>query len=192
MNRTARAVIRVVVPCALAVACAHANTEKKPVTEESKTAPQPTPAPEPRKTNLVTAEPAPTPGDEQQGRDDLAKALAALGQVDVFFGFNDDTLTAPARGKLSAVGDVLVKHPTLKVKIDGNCDERGTAEYNLVLGQRRADVAKKYLVDLGVKNDQLQTISYGAEKPKALGHDEKSWQENRRDEIVPQAPAKSP
>jgi peptidoglycan-associated lipoprotein len=72
-----------------------------------------------------------------------------------------------------------------RVRIEGNCDERGTVEYNLVLGQKRADAAKGYLVNLGVDASRLDTISYGKEKPVDPGHDEAAWAKNRRDHFTP-------
>jgi len=77
--------------------------------------------------------------------------MEALRNVSVFFEFDSATLTSEAREKLSAVGNVLARYPDLKVRVEGNCDERGTEQYNLALGQRRADSAKRYLTDLGVK-----------------------------------------
>ncbi|TMA26569.1 MAG: peptidoglycan-associated lipoprotein Pal [Deltaproteobacteria bacterium] len=118
-----------------------------------------------------------------QGQADLDKALEELRAVSVFFEFDSATLTTDAKEKLSAVGDVLVKHQELKVRIEGNCDERGSEQYNLALGQRRADAAKKYLDNLGVKRQQITAISFGAERPKATGHDEEAWRQNRRDDF---------
>jgi len=118
-----------------------------------------------------------------QGQADLDKALEALRGVSVFFEFDSATLTSDAKEKLTAVGDILAKHPELKVRIEGNCDERGSEQYNLALGQRRADAAKKYLDKLGVKTAQITAISFGAERPKATGHDEEAWKQNRRDDL---------
>jgi len=84
------------------------------------------------------------------------------------------------------VAGVLTAHPELKVRIEGNCDERGSEQYNLALGQRRADAAKKYLAGLGVQSPQITAISFGAEKPKAQGHDEEAWKQNRRDDVSAQ------
>ncbi len=157
---------------ALALSCAH-NSGSSSTTLNSE-------APARAKPQLVsTATPAPTTTAESQGQQDLNAALARLSEVDVFFGFNEDTLTADAKAKLSSVGDVLTKYPALKIKIDGNADERGTEEYNLVLAQKRADAAKRYLVGLGVTAEQVTTVSYGKERPRDPGHNEKAWQENR-------------
>ena len=118
-----------------------------------------------------------------QGQADLDKALEQLRNVSVFFEFDSAQLSKEAQEKLSAVADILAKHPELKVRIEGNADERGSEQYNLALGQRRADSAKKYLANLGVKPDQITSISFGAEKPKNPGHDEAAWKENRRDDV---------
>ena len=127
----------------------------------------------------------PTPEEyHAQGQADLDKALEQLRGVSVFFEFDSATLTREAQEKLSNVANVLTAHPELKVRIEGNCDERGSGQYNLALGQRRADSAKKYLAGLGVHSGQITAISFGAEKPKALGHDEEAWKENRRDDLT--------
>ncbi|HYY61932.1 MAG TPA: peptidoglycan-associated lipoprotein Pal [Burkholderiales bacterium] len=78
----------------------------------------------------------------------------------------------------------LREHPELKVKVEGNADERGSREYNLALGQRRADAVGKRMTILGIPADRIETVSYGKEKPKATGHDESAWSENRRSDIV--------
>ena len=118
-----------------------------------------------------------------QGQADLDKALDQLRNVSVFFEFDSAVLTKDAQEKLSNVANVLTAHPELKVRIEGNCDERGSEQYNLALGQRRADSAKKYLAGLGVQGRQITAISFGAEKPKAQGHDEEAWRQNRRDDL---------
>ncbi|HEX4381377.1 MAG TPA: peptidoglycan-associated lipoprotein Pal [Myxococcales bacterium] len=121
-----------------------------------------------------------------QGQADLDKALEQLRNVSLFFEFDAATLTKEAQDKLGVVADVLVKHPELTVRIEGNCDERGSEQYNLALGQRRAEAGKKYLDHLGVKEKQITAISFGAEKPKAAGHDEEAWKQNRRDDVSAQ------
>jgi peptidoglycan-associated lipoprotein len=79
---------------------------------------------------------------------------------------------------------MLKQNQSSRVRIEGNCDERGTNEYNMALGERRAQSAKKYLVNLGIHKDRMHTISYGEEKPLLHGHDEYSWAQNRRDDFV--------
>ncbi|TMB28046.1 MAG: peptidoglycan-associated lipoprotein Pal [Deltaproteobacteria bacterium] len=138
-------------------------------------------------TKQEQAQPEAKPTAEEyhaQGQADLDKALEQLRGVSVFFEFDSATLTKEAQEKLSNVANVLTAHQELKVRIEGNCDERGSGQYNLALGQRRADSAKKYLATLGVHSGQITAISFGAEKPKALGHDEDAWKQNRRDDLT--------
>ena len=78
----------------------------------------------------------------------------------------------------------LKKNPKMKIQIEGHCDERGTAEYNLALGERRANTTKKYLLSLGISSDRISTISYGEEKPLDPGHNEEAWAKNRRAHTV--------
>jgi peptidoglycan-associated lipoprotein len=98
----------------------------------------------------------------------------------VFFAYDSDALDELARSTMTANADVLKKYGTWVVTIEGHCDERGTAEYNLTLGDRRAQAVKNYMVSLGVPADRLKTVSYGSEFPFDPGHDEKSWSQNRR------------
>jgi len=85
---------------------------------------------------------------------------------------------------LQANAAVLKKYPTMQITIEGHCDERGTAEYNLALGERRALAAKNYLVSLGVGADKVKTVSYGKEFPFDPGHDDAAWLKNRRAHFV--------
>jgi peptidoglycan-associated lipoprotein len=121
-----------------------------------------------------------------QGQADLDAALAKLRGVSVFFAFDDATLTKEATDRLADVGAILVRHADLKVKIEGNADERGTEQYNLALGQRRAEAVKKYLARLGVQAAQVAAVSFGAEKPVDPGHNEEAWKKNRRADVDPQ------
>ena len=101
----------------------------------------------------------------------------------IYFDFDKSNLKEPAVAKLDNVAEIMSKNADVKIRIEGHCDERGTSEYNLALGDRRANSAKKYLVDLGVSAERLSTISYGEEKPADPGHDEAAWAKNRRDEL---------
>ena len=102
----------------------------------------------------------------------------------VYFGFDDSTIRPQDREIIELQGRYLAAHPTVSVRIEGNTDERGGAEYNLALGQRRADVVAKALTLFGAKSSQIETTSWGKEKPVAAGHDEAAWAQNRRAEIV--------
>ncbi len=98
----------------------------------------------------------------------------------VFFAYDSDELDDAARQVLAADAEVLKTYGTWVVTIEGHCDERGTAEYNLALGDRRALAARNYLVSLGIGADRMRTVSYGKEFPFDPGHDERAWAQNRR------------
>lgn len=98
----------------------------------------------------------------------------------VFFGFDKYDLSDEAQATLQRQAAWLKANPTVTLVIEGNTDERGTREYNLALGERRATAVKNYLVTLGISADRLSTISYGKERPVALGHNEAAWAQNRR------------
>ncbi len=98
----------------------------------------------------------------------------------IHFDFDKAFIRDDAKPTLQAVAEYMKKNPGAKLQIEGHCDERGTSEYNLALGQRRADSAMKYLGNLGVDKNRLSTISYGEEKPEDPGHNEEAWAKNRR------------
>jgi peptidoglycan-associated lipoprotein len=136
------------------------------------------------------AEAAPAKPSEEQKLDEEAMAAAAAVALadkeasqfaDIHFAFDRFDLRPAAREILDMHAKWLKAHPEFTVRIDGNCDERGTVEYNMALGQRRAASAMKYLVDLGVGKNRLSTISYGKERPLDPGHNEEAWAKNRRD-----------
>lgn len=103
----------------------------------------------------------------------------------VYFNFDSSDLSKSSRDALSHNANILLKEQTdAKIRIEGNCDERGSAEYNLTLGERRATAAAQYLTTLGVQPERLSTISYGKERPAVQGNDESAWSKNRRDEFV--------
>jgi peptidoglycan-associated lipoprotein len=97
----------------------------------------------------------------------------------VFYAYNTSTLSGDARATLDRQAAWLARYPQVSIQIAGNCDERGTAEYNLALGQRRANAARDYLVARGVSSARITTISYGKERPTALGSDEQAYAQNR-------------
>ena len=102
----------------------------------------------------------------------------------VYFGYDSAELSAEGRAVLDANAAVLKKYPAWTVTIEGHCDERGTAEYNLALGERRAAAAQSYLVALGIPASRVKTVSYGKEFPFDPGHDEAAWAKNRRAHFV--------
>ncbi len=127
---------------------------------------------------VVSPENADSPGapDEKSGASVDAKA--------VFFAYDDYTLSMDAQATLNKLADQLKGNKSAVVQVEGHCDERGSTEYNIALGQKRAQSVKDYLVRLGIEDSRLSTISYGEEKPAAEGHDESSWSKNRRSEFV--------
>ena len=120
---------------------------------------------------------------ELEALKDKAQAEGALNPI--YFAFNNYNLKPEDETTLDKTAAWLSKNPTVTIKIEGNCDERGTIEYNVALGERRANSAKEYLVKSGARADQLATISWGKEKPLDHGHNEAAWAKNRRDDFNP-------
>lgn len=112
------------------------------------------------------------------------QASAAIEEADIYFEFDSFGLTPKAKKVLADKAAYLKAHPAVKVLIEGHCDERGTAEYNLALGERRARAALDYLVFLGIDPKRLTSVSYGEERPVDPGHNEEAWAKNRRAHFV--------
>ena len=116
-------------------------------------------------------------------RDAAAAAAVEKEQTafeDIYFVFDKSTIEPEAREILKRLASLLGSNKNYSLVVEGHCDERGTVEYNLALGQRRADAAMKYLVDLGLDKESIKTITYGKERPLETGHDEEAWTKNRR------------
>jgi peptidoglycan-associated lipoprotein len=103
---------------------------------------------------------------------------------DAYFDFNKADIRPDARAALTKTADFLRNYPQIRVTIEGHCDERGSTEYNLALGDRRANAVKQYLVSLGISADRMSTVSFGKEKPFCPEHNETCWQQNRRGHFV--------
>jgi peptidoglycan-associated lipoprotein len=114
-----------------------------------------------------------------------AEERAALGLKNVYFDYDQFSLDDTARETLRRDAAILQERPEILVEIQGNCDERGSEEYNLALGERRARAAKDYLVDSGIPRERLSTVSFGESNPAATGGGEQAWQLNRRDDFLP-------
>lgn len=149
----------------------------------------PPPAPEPEP--VVVAEPEPEP-EVVVVVDDVLPPVVDTGPVRgstadfqvnvgdrVFFDLDQYRLGTDAQDVLKRQAAWLSSYPNVNIMVAGNCDERGTREYNLALGERRASIVKTYLVDLGVDPARIQTVSYGKERPLAIGINEAAWQQNR-------------
>jgi peptidoglycan-associated lipoprotein len=136
----------------------------------------PPPADTPPPPPPITAPPppaGPTPGSQ-------ADFVASVTSDRVFFDLDQSEIDAEDQATLRSQAEWLLRYPQKRITVEGHCDERGTREYNLALGERRANAAKNYLVTLGVDTGRITTISYGKERPAALGSDEASWAQNRR------------
>ena len=120
--------------------------------------------------------------------DILSRSLEDLNAAspigDIHFDYDSAVLQDQARRQLESHAEWMLRHPTVTVLIEGHCDERGTVEYNLALGERRAMAAYDYLLSLGVADSRLKTISYGKEFPLDPGHTEEAWARNRRAHFV--------
>lgn len=179
-----------IVVLAILVALAGACAKKQPPVARPNTPPPsdstmgarppepPTPVNEPMP---VPIEPA--PADELASRD-LDEINRNSPFQPVFFLYDQSEISADMQEVLNANAEILKKYPTWVITIEGHADERGTAEYNLALGERRALAARNYLVALGIPADRLRTVSYGKEFPFDPGHNEDAWSKNRRAHFV--------
>jgi len=154
--------------------------EEAAVTQEQKAEPKAAAEAEVKKPKTAPAEKEVTVKKEAAA----AAEKAPYEFADIYFDFDKYNLKPEAREILKKHGDWLAKNGDFSVVVEGNCDERGTAEYNLALGERRAQEAKKYLVGVGVADKRVSTVSYGKERPLDPGHTEEAWAKNRRDHFV--------
>ena len=162
----------ILIGVALATGCAKkpvATTTPPPVPPTANTPVPPTPPPQTQSTTIEVP-PAPSVTSE-----DFSPA---------FYDYDSYSLRDDARAALDKNARTLREHPKVAITIEGHCDERGTAEYNQALGERRAQTARDYLTAAGIDASRLNTISYGKERPFANGQDEASWQKNRRAHFV--------
>jgi peptidoglycan-associated lipoprotein len=168
-------------------------SEKKSVvksddTKVQETAPAPTPAQTTDTTKQSNVVAAPTDSTNMKEtaneQSSLVEATAKSPISDINFDFDSSSIRPDAREILKANADYLLKHKSSSVVVEGHCDERGTAEYNMALGQKRAQETKQYLVNLGIKESIINTISYGEERPLDPGNNEEAWAKNRRAHFV--------
>ncbi len=167
----------------IATGCAHRNTvqngpqagqETPPAAKQSQA-----------EKNSVTQEGASVNTSAQEiAKKEVAEKAVQEKLADIHFDFDKYNLRADAKPVLKEVADLLQKHGKMTVVIEGNCDEKGTEEYNLALGDRRAHEAKTYLVALGVPADRIQTVSNGKEKPLCHESNDRCWAQNRRDHFA--------
>lgn len=180
------ALVLVVLALAAGVGCR--GKKQPPVTKPTPPPPVETTPSQPPTPPAPTQEPAIPPEPKVEEIDLNAKDLDALNRESpfqpVFFGFDSAEVDSGAQTALNTNAELLKRYPSWTITIEGHCDERGTAEYNLALGERRALAARNYLVSLGITADRLRTISYGKEFPFDPGHNEEAWAKNRRAHFV--------
>ena len=180
--------LAVAVATLLAVACGSkqppvARPAQPPPPASATTVPPRPPAPPEPVVEPAVVPPEPVPADAvaSASLDDLNRTLPLK---PAFFDYDSSDLTSQGQAVLNENAAALKRYATWAVTIEGHCDERGTAEYNLALGERRAVAARAYLVSLGVSADRLRTVSYGKEFPFDPGHEESAWAKNRRAHFV--------
>ena len=123
------------------------------------------------------------PAYDDGGNAELRAAIEQITDARVYFAFDKFNIQPEYKDMLKTKAELLKKYSSIRVRIEGNCDERGTLEYNLALGERRARASYEYLVNLGVNPSQLEMISYGKENPAVQGSGEAAWSKNRRDDF---------
>jgi len=159
-------------------AAAAAAEEAKRKEEEARRAaaeqPVVRPLPDTRMTEKALSDPA----------SQLKDPANPVSKRSIYYDFDMYNIREEFQSMVEAHGKFLLENQELRVRVEGNCDERGSREYNLALGQRRADSVKRALTLLGVPANRIETVSFGSEKPKALGSNEEAWAENRRSDIV--------
>jgi peptidoglycan-associated lipoprotein len=169
LNLKAAIVLSIAALALAATGCAK-KTPAPPAPPPTQQEPAPTPTPTP----TPTPAPAPTP----------APSVAVSDMRTIYFPLDSYSLDDASRAALDANAKLLRDHADLSVRVEGHADERGTVEYNMSLGEKRADSVRDYLVAAGVSASRLSTISYGKERPAVDGHDEVAWSKNRRVEFM--------
>lgn len=161
------------------------DDNKAPVEDRvASSAPAPAPAPS---TGSVASADANANGAKNGGanaNDPLSDPASVLAKRSIYFDFDSYSIKAEFTSVVEAHGKYLASHPERKVVIQGNTDERGGSEYNLALGQKRAEAVRRALALAGAKDSQMEAVSFGKEKPKAQGSNEAAWAENRRADIA--------
>jgi len=181
-----RAVGAMVVAALVTAGCAKkpapvARPMPPPATGGGESVVPPLPPPPPIVDPPVVTPPVPTDSIGSRSLDDINRNSPLQ---PVYFALDSFEIDEQGRKVLQASAEVLKQQPSWQITVEGHCDERGTAEYNLSLGERRSIAAKSYLVTLGIAGDRLRTVSYGKEFPFDPGHDEAAWSKNRRAHFV--------
>ena len=167
MNKRMTSLAAIAVALSLTAGCAHRRAQERP--------PEP-----PTTTELTPNDGLGNEGAQDGGPGSRADFLRSVPADRIFFDFDSYSVDAPDRTTLDAQAVWLARYPNVRVTIEGHADERGTREYNLALGDRRANSARDYLQSRGISAARMQTISWGKERPAVDGHDESAWSQNRR------------
>ena len=160
---------------ALMAGCASQSTQES----------EPAPAPAPSMSSGASSQATPSAATPRGTASGYGTRTVSMPRArSVYYEYDRSEIKDDGVKTIDANAQYLREHPEVKVKVEGNADERGSAEYNLALGQRRADAVSKRMTILGISSDRIETVSFGKEKPKSTGHDEQAWSENRRSDIV--------
>jgi peptidoglycan-associated lipoprotein len=160
---------------ALVAACGSQEVKKDvPVADRT------TPTTQPTKPTTSTTSPTTQPAITANPLTDPKNILS---KRSVYFDFDSNVVKDEFRGLVQSHAKYMVDRKDSRIRVEGNCDERGSREYNLALGQRRAESVKKVMTVLGVQEGRIETVSFGEEKPASAGHDETAWAQNRRGDI---------
>ena len=182
------ALIIVIIAVIFAAGCASSSkttreaTVNPPPPTKATPTPQPTPIAPPEEVTPKEPTKEETVSGEEASKPPQTEPMVNIGSV--YFEFDKYDLGSDARSTLATNAQWLKSHPDIKIRVEGNCDERGTVEYNLALGEKRANAVKDYYVSLGIPAGRIQTVSYGKERPLDPGHNEEAWAKNRRSDTV--------
>ncbi|HEC99306.1 MAG TPA: peptidoglycan-associated lipoprotein Pal [Proteobacteria bacterium] len=165
--------------CAKRVSVSEEEAAKTPETVAPAPKPVETVAPKP-----MVEEAMPTTEALKEEVLAMAEGRTSAGLLPVYFDFDKYNMRSDQTSRLDQNAKWLKKNPTAKIRIEGNCDERGSNEYNLALGERRANSVQEYLTNMGIAPERIETLSYGEERPLCFEHDEECWGKNRRADLV--------
>ncbi len=188
-----RAIILITALSIFFVGCAQRKVAKAPeapapekTTPEKVTLPQPPEEKKPEEVSLITETPEGIQTEEIREGEAKKEAEAVKEGLfkDIHFDYNKYDIKPEYQEQLKRIADYLISNPSVKIIIEGHCDERGTNEYNLALGDKRANAVKDFLVSAGVSADRIETVSYGEERPLCTEHNESCWWRNRRAHFV--------
>lgn len=176
-------ILTVILATAILAACSSSPTKEQDSASVEDRGGSPPPAPKSPTAGGPGTSTSPLDGKGVSGNP-LKDPSNVLSKRSIYFELDSNVVKEEFKPLVAAHARYLQQNPAQKMTVQGNADERGSREYNLALGQRRADAVKQMMQLLGAKSDQIETVSFGEEKPKSTGHDEASWSENRRADLA--------